>query len=474
MEKFILKYGLEKQGWLKKGIWVDQWKHNKGPRKGIFRTLKEQWEEIVSNAAAVLPKSTRRQQGSPSAPGSPNLAPLRSGEGALPVSTINYKNVGGGYKPSELLYYGAPREHRKGIHGGIDYYGKIGDPVYAYAPGTAYRRTQYDKNGKLSGGGHYIRIVHDDKKKFGDYADYMHLDKFIAGDGQRVNAGDLIGLVGNSGTTSGRKGLNSGAHLHFQISVNGKTVNPEPYIRRVLDALKGGTPVVAREPDVTPATATPPKRQKPAAAPSPPPPPKAAAKPKTPAPAPAMTSKMYPNGLGPKILAALASIKDKNIRDKEHRKLLNMTPEEAQSYLSKAKWYNDYKASIKENERVVAARQKTEKDKAMENLTLQDRLGILFYGKENWDPVKHKFRIQPAKRNISALVPLSDGSAQAAYMNSMRPALMITGGGAQQFYMNDGMGTLSLGSGTATDTYTPAGVDLFYTISGFNAADNTA
>lgn len=58
---------------------------------------------------------------------------------------------------------------------------------------------------------------------FGLSALYAHLDKINVKEGQEVKPGDVIGLEGNTGWSTGD-------HLHFQISVFGVPVNPRVFI----------------------------------------------------------------------------------------------------------------------------------------------------------------------------------------------------------------------------------------------------
>jgi murein DD-endopeptidase MepM/ murein hydrolase activator NlpD len=52
---------------------------------------------------------------------------------------------------------------------------------------------------------------------------FYHLDKILVRPGQKVKRGEVIGLVGKTG-----KAL--GPHLHYEVQVNGKSVNPLQYI----------------------------------------------------------------------------------------------------------------------------------------------------------------------------------------------------------------------------------------------------
>ena len=94
-------------------------------------------------------------------------------------------------------------------HAGLDFNGETGDPVYAATDG----RVEYAEF-NYGGYGNLVMIMRAD----GTQTRYAHLDKIKVRKGERVNAGDLIGLMGNSGDSSG-------SHLHFEVRV-GRALTP--------------------------------------------------------------------------------------------------------------------------------------------------------------------------------------------------------------------------------------------------------
>lgn len=100
-------------------------------------------------------------------------------------------------------------------HDGIDISGRKNTPVYAAARG----RVIYTGQG-FRGYGKLIIIEHQGDRWASFYA---HLNKFKVHEGQKVQTGELIGFMGNTGRSSGN-------HLHFEIRHNLKPVNPLPLL----------------------------------------------------------------------------------------------------------------------------------------------------------------------------------------------------------------------------------------------------
>ncbi len=100
------------------------------------------------------------------------------------------------------------------MHKGSDFAAKHGTPIYATADGVVVHADW------LSGYGRLVKIKHD----FGIETRYAHLSKFRVKKGQRVSRGDHIGDMGNSGRSTG-------THLHYEIRLNGRAVNPMNFIK---------------------------------------------------------------------------------------------------------------------------------------------------------------------------------------------------------------------------------------------------
>ena len=122
--------------------------------------------------------------------------------------------ISGGYKTSS---FGKRNTGIKGAstnHKGVDWATPTGTPVYASCGGTVA------KAGWGSGYGYVVYINHED----GRQTRYAHLSKVLVKAGQTVKQGERIAL-------SGSTGVSSGPHLHFEMLINNKQVNPENYLK---------------------------------------------------------------------------------------------------------------------------------------------------------------------------------------------------------------------------------------------------
>jgi len=97
------------------------------------------------------------------------------------------------------------------MHTGVDWAAPMGTPIYASGNGTV------EKAGWESGYGKYIRLKHN----YGYETAYGHMTAFARGiePGVKVRQGQLIGYVGSTG-------LSTGAHVHYEILVNNRLVDP--------------------------------------------------------------------------------------------------------------------------------------------------------------------------------------------------------------------------------------------------------
>ena len=108
-------------------------------------------------------------------------------------------------------------ERRRGhLHTGMDINGETGDPVVAAAYGTVSHAGPAPKG--YSGYGNLVIIDHA-----GFQTAYAHLSRVNVTVGQIVDPGTLIGAIGTSGSVTG-------SHLHFEVRINGKPVDPKSVI----------------------------------------------------------------------------------------------------------------------------------------------------------------------------------------------------------------------------------------------------
>jgi murein DD-endopeptidase MepM/ murein hydrolase activator NlpD len=105
-----------------------------------------------------------------------------------------------------------------GWHPGVDFAAHYGAPIHVVADGTVIGA------GYLSGEGGYGQIVLV-RHKGGFVTAYAHMSKVLVHAGQRVHRGDTLGKVGATGHVTG-------PHLHFEVRIGGKKVNPVPWLRR--------------------------------------------------------------------------------------------------------------------------------------------------------------------------------------------------------------------------------------------------
>lgn len=106
-----------------------------------------------------------------------------------------------------------PFTGRQEFHAGIDISSRAGGRVVAPASGTVVRVGWSNSYGRI------VEIAHG----FGIRTLYAHLEATRVAEGQRVRRGDLVGVVGSTGRSTG-------PHLHYEVQVGGRPVNPLDYV----------------------------------------------------------------------------------------------------------------------------------------------------------------------------------------------------------------------------------------------------
>jgi murein DD-endopeptidase MepM/ murein hydrolase activator NlpD len=101
------------------------------------------------------------------------------------------------------------------MHPGIDLSGQYGTPIYATAEGTVLRA------GWNSGG--YGNLVEIDHGR-GISTRYGHMSAILVSPGQHVTRGQQVGRMGSTGRSTGN-------HLHYEVRIDGRAVNPIPFMK---------------------------------------------------------------------------------------------------------------------------------------------------------------------------------------------------------------------------------------------------
>jgi murein DD-endopeptidase MepM/ murein hydrolase activator NlpD len=102
------------------------------------------------------------------------------------------------------------------FHEGIDICNSYGTPVLATGNGTVIHA------GPLGSFGRAIEIQH----AHGITTLFGHLSKVLVQVGQDVTRGEQIGMMGNTG-------MSTGPHVHYEVRINEQPVNPKPYLARI-------------------------------------------------------------------------------------------------------------------------------------------------------------------------------------------------------------------------------------------------
>ncbi|MCB2078076.1 MAG: peptidoglycan DD-metalloendopeptidase family protein [Novosphingobium sp.] len=123
----------------------------------------------------------------------------------LPAS-LEFISSGFGYRHDPFTGAGA-------FHAGLDFRGPRGTPIYAAATGTV------SFAGVKQGYGKCIEIDHGN----GLMTRYAHMSRFAANLGEKIEAGTVIGAIGSTGRSTG-------PHLHFEVRINDRPVNPRPFL----------------------------------------------------------------------------------------------------------------------------------------------------------------------------------------------------------------------------------------------------
>ncbi|WP_294253733.1 M23 family metallopeptidase [uncultured Sphingomonas sp.] len=136
---------------------------------------------------------------------------------SIESSTISIPSMQPVQHVSFTSHYGVRSDPFRGtaaMHAGVDIPGEMGTPIYATADGIVSHA------GRLGGYGNLVEINHGR----GMETRYGHLSKILVADNTRVRRGQIIGLMGSTGRSTG-------THLHYEVRLDGRAINPIPFIQ---------------------------------------------------------------------------------------------------------------------------------------------------------------------------------------------------------------------------------------------------
>ncbi|MEW5569623.1 M23 family metallopeptidase [Rossellomorea marisflavi] len=125
-------------------------------------------------------------------------------------------------------YFNNKESFRNSPHTGIDFSMPEGTPLKSVSDGVVKSLIDYGNRNVGKG----VLIETDN----GTQLIYGHLSEFNVVEGQHVSAGDLIGLSGNTG-------FSTGAHLHFGVKEGNRFVDPAPFIEKIQHMNESGSPI---------------------------------------------------------------------------------------------------------------------------------------------------------------------------------------------------------------------------------------
>jgi murein DD-endopeptidase MepM/ murein hydrolase activator NlpD len=123
----------------------------------------------------------------------------------LPAS-LDYISSGFGYRVDPFTGGGA-------FHAGLDFRGPVGAPIRSAAAGTV------SFTGAKQGYGNCVEISHGN----GLLTRYAHMSRIAASVGEVIGPGRIIGAIGNTGRSTG-------PHLHFEVRIADRAVDPRPFL----------------------------------------------------------------------------------------------------------------------------------------------------------------------------------------------------------------------------------------------------
>ncbi len=172
-----------------------------------------EYEAQQAQLAADLAEIIRQQEAARAAAGQNPIGSTAS------QPFINPTSINPIYKTSDYGMRFHPLLHIWRLHAGVDLRTYCGTPIYAGMGGTV----QWAK--ARAGYGNQVMVNHGYWNGNSLMSSYNHMSSFAVSSGQNVSQGALLGYSGNTGTSGG-------CHLHFEVYVNGGTVDPWPLIAK--------------------------------------------------------------------------------------------------------------------------------------------------------------------------------------------------------------------------------------------------
>jgi murein DD-endopeptidase MepM/ murein hydrolase activator NlpD len=128
--------------------------------------------------------------------------------------TAGYLSSGFGVRVNPFSHSNETDEGLLGYHTGLDISNALDTPIQATADG------EVEEAGWMDRYGWGVVLRHTESQE----TLYAHMNKLNVKVGQKVARGDILGFMGRSGNATG-------VHLHYEVRLKGKPVNPQPYLR---------------------------------------------------------------------------------------------------------------------------------------------------------------------------------------------------------------------------------------------------
>ena len=173
--------------------------------RAAIEDLEAESRAVEQRLADLAARQRRRASGSAGGGGGGTVSTRRGSAGfQWPVNGVITSNYG--YRMHPVLGY-------QRLHTGIDFGAASGTPIVAASSGVVVSA------GWLGGYGNAVIVSHGG----GMATLYAHQSRLAVGNGTRVSRGQVIGYVGSTG-------MSTGPHLHFEVRINGSTVDPARYL----------------------------------------------------------------------------------------------------------------------------------------------------------------------------------------------------------------------------------------------------